>query len=66
MCIRDRDSWVIPANAENKENAEKWIDFMCRPDIAKRNFEYIDVYMRQAIYLPFIALLPPRMMLFKN
>lgn len=35
------DSWVIPANAENKENAEKWIDFMCRPDIAKRNFEYI-------------------------
>ena len=35
------DSWVIPANAENKENAEKWIDYMCRPDIAKRNFEYI-------------------------
>ena len=35
------DSWVIPANAEHKENAEKWIDFMCRPDIAKRNFEYI-------------------------
>ena len=34
-------SWGIPANAENKENAEKWIDFMCRPDIAKRNFEYI-------------------------
>lgn len=35
------DSWVIPANAENKENAEKWIDFMSRPDIAKKNFEYI-------------------------
>lgn len=35
------DSWVIPANAENKENAQKWIDYMCRPDIAKRNFEYI-------------------------
>ncbi len=35
------DSWVIPANSENKENAEKWIDFMCRPDIAKKNFEYI-------------------------
>lgn len=35
------DSWVIPANAQNKENAEKWIDFMCRPDIAKMNFEYI-------------------------
>ena len=35
------DCWVIPANAEHKENAEKWIDFMCRPDIAKKNFEYI-------------------------
>ena len=35
------DSWVIPKNARNKENAEKWIDFLCRPDIAKRNFEYI-------------------------
>ena len=35
------DSWVIPKNAKNKENAEKWIDFLCRPDIAKRNFEYI-------------------------
>ena len=35
------DSWVIPANAENKANAEKWIDFMCRPDIALKNFEYI-------------------------
>lgn len=35
------DSWVIPANAEHKENAEKWIDFMCRPEIAKQNFEYL-------------------------
>ena len=35
------DSWVIPKNAQNKENAEKWIDFMCRPEIAKANFEYI-------------------------
>ena len=35
------DSWVIPANARNKENAEKWIDFLCRPDIAKMNFDYI-------------------------
>ncbi len=35
------DSWVIPANAANKENAEKWIDFLCRPEIALRNFEYI-------------------------
>lgn len=35
------DSWVIPANAENKENAEAWINFLCRPDIALKNFEYI-------------------------
>lgn len=35
------DSWVIPKNAKNKENAEKWIDFMCRLEIAKANFEYI-------------------------
>ncbi|WP_349946077.1 ABC transporter substrate-binding protein [Lacrimispora sp. BS-2] len=35
------DSWVIPTNAPNKENAEKWINFLCRPDIAKKNFEYI-------------------------
>lgn len=35
------DSWVIPKNAPNMENAEKFIDFMCRPDIALKNFEYI-------------------------
>ena len=35
------DSWVIPANAEHKENAEKFINFLCRPDIALMNFEYI-------------------------
>lgn len=35
------DSWVILKNAPNKENAEKFIDFMCRPDIALKNFEYI-------------------------
>lgn len=35
------DSWCIPKNAENKENAEKFIDFMCRPEIALMNFEFI-------------------------
>ena len=35
------DSWVIPKNAENKENAEKFINFLCRPEIALMNFEYI-------------------------
>lgn len=35
------DSWVIPKNAPNKENAEAFINFMCREDIALLNFEYI-------------------------
>ncbi len=35
------DSWVVTKGAKNKENAEKWIDFMCRPDIALMNFDYI-------------------------
>ncbi len=35
------DSWVVTKNSQNKENAEKFIDFMCRPDIALKNFEYI-------------------------
>ena len=35
------DSWVIPKNAPNKENAELFIDYMCRPEIALKNFEYI-------------------------
>ena len=32
---------VIPKSAKNKENAEKFIDFLCRPDIAKLNCEAI-------------------------
>ncbi len=35
------DGWVIPKNAENVENEEKFIDFMCRGDIALLNFDYI-------------------------
>lgn len=35
------DSWVVPKNAPNMENAYKFIDFMCRPEIALKNFEYI-------------------------
>ena len=33
------DSAVIPVSAKNKENAEKFIDFLCRPDIAAANVE---------------------------
>ncbi|BCN31987.1 spermidine/putrescine ABC transporter substrate-binding protein [Anaeromicropila herbilytica] len=35
------DSWVIPKNSKNKENAEKFLNFLCRADIAKKNFDYI-------------------------
>lgn len=35
------DSWVMLKDAHNKENAEKFLDFLCRPEIALKNFEYI-------------------------
>lgn len=35
------DSWVIPKNAKHKKNAETFINFLCRADIAKMNFDYI-------------------------
>lgn len=35
------DAWVIPKGAKNKANAEKFLDFVCRPEIAKMNFNYI-------------------------
>ena len=34
------DAWVIPKNAKNKANAEKFINFLCRPDIQKMIFDY--------------------------
>ena len=35
------DGMVIPATAQNKENAELLINFLCRPDIAQMNCDYI-------------------------
>lgn len=35
------DSMVIPKSTTNKENAQKFIDFMTRPEIAAKNAEYI-------------------------
>lgn len=35
------DSWVIPKSSKNIKNAEAFIDYMCRDDIALKNFEYI-------------------------
>ena len=35
------DAMVIPKGARNKANAELFIDFMCRPDVAQMNCEEI-------------------------
>lgn len=35
------DCWMIPKTARHKEAAEKFIDFMNRPDVAMMNFDYI-------------------------
>lgn len=35
------DCWVIPKNCNNMDNALKFIDYMCRPEVAVKNFEYI-------------------------
>lgn len=35
------DGMCVPTVSENKEAAECFINFMCRPDIAQKNMEYI-------------------------
>ena len=35
------DSWVIPATAKNKANAEAWINYLCEAEVAATNFEYL-------------------------
>ena len=35
------DAMVIPKNAQNMDNALKFVDFLCRPDIAQKNCEAI-------------------------
>lgn len=35
------DSWMIPKSCRNQENAEKFLDFLCREDIADTNFSYV-------------------------
>lgn len=36
------DTMAIPKGSKNKENAEKLINFLCRPEIAAKNGEYIE------------------------
>lgn len=40
-CILVFDAMAIPTTTQNKELAEKFLDFMCRPDIAARNAEVV-------------------------
>jgi len=35
------DGMVVPKSSKNVEAAQKFIDFMCRPEIAQMNFDYI-------------------------
>lgn len=35
------DCWVMTKNCQNKEAAQKFLDFLCREDVAEANFEYI-------------------------
>ena len=35
------DGMCVPANSKNIQAAEAFIDYLCRPDIAQRNMEYI-------------------------
>ena len=48
------DAIVIPKGVKNKSDAEKFIDFLCRPDIAAMNTEYIGYSTTNEAALPLI------------
>lgn len=35
------DSWVIPKKAVNRGNAEAWINYLCKAEVAAKNFDYL-------------------------
>lgn len=35
------DSWFVPKSCQNQEGALKFLNFVCRDDIAEKNFEYV-------------------------
>lgn len=35
------DSWFIPKTCKHTENAEKFLNFLCREDISMMNFDYV-------------------------
>lgn len=36
-----QDSWIITRRSKHKKNAEMFLDFLCRPDIAQLNFDEV-------------------------
>ena len=52
------DSIVIPKGARNKDKAEAFIDFLCRPDIALKNTEYIGY---STVNTETLKMLPPEL-----
>ncbi len=35
------DAWFIPESSSNQANAQKFLDFLCREDAARINFDYV-------------------------
>ena len=35
------DSWMIPKDAINKDKAEAWINYLCKAEVAAKNFDYL-------------------------
>lgn len=35
------DAWFIPKSCNNKDNAELFLNYLCREDIAMQNFDYV-------------------------
>ena len=35
------DSWVIPKEAVNKDHALAWINYLCKAEVAAKNFDYL-------------------------
>lgn len=35
------DSWVIPEKAVNKDHALAWINYLCKAEVAAKNFDYL-------------------------
>jgi len=53
------DAVVIPKGARNKEKAEAFIDYLCRPEISLRNTEYIGF---STVNTETLKMLPPELL----